>query len=86
MCVRQNFYSVPVRYAGRRIDVRLGAETVDAFDGKLLVASHDRLTGRGGESLILDHYLEVLRIKPGALPGATALARARASRCVQRRS
>jgi hypothetical protein len=27
----------------------------------------------------LDHYLEVLAIKPGALPGATALARARAS-------
>jgi hypothetical protein len=79
VCVRQNFYSVPVRYAGRRIDVRLGAETIDAFDGKLIVASHDRLVGRGGESLILDHYLEVLRIKPGALPGATALARARAS-------
>jgi hypothetical protein len=27
---------------------------------------------------VLDHYLEVLAIKPGALPGATALARARA--------
>jgi hypothetical protein len=79
VCVRQNFYSVPARYSGRRIDVRLGAETVDAFDGARLVASHDRLTGRAGESLVLDHYLEVFRIKPGALPGATALARARAS-------
>jgi hypothetical protein len=27
---------------------------------------------------VLDHYLEVFRIKPGAFPGATALARARA--------
>jgi hypothetical protein len=27
----------------------------------------------------LDHYLEVLRIKPGALPGSTALAQARES-------
>ena len=27
VCVRQCFYSVPVRYVGRRIDVRLGAET-----------------------------------------------------------
>ena len=26
ICVRQCFYSVPVRYAGRRIDVRLGAD------------------------------------------------------------
>ncbi len=29
--------------------------------------------------LSLDHYLEVLAHKPGALPGATALARARAA-------
>jgi hypothetical protein len=28
-------------------------------------------------TLVLDHYLEVLRRKPGALPGATALAQAR---------
>ena len=27
ICVRQSFYSVPVRYAGRRIDVRLGADS-----------------------------------------------------------
>jgi hypothetical protein len=29
--------------------------------------------------VLLDHYLEVLRIKPGALPGSTALAQARES-------
>ena len=29
--------------------------------------------------LTLDHYLEVLGYKPGALPGATALAQARAA-------
>jgi hypothetical protein len=40
---------------------------------------HERLTGRCGESLVLDHYLEVLAVKPGALLGATALARARSS-------
>ncbi len=28
----------------------------------------------------MDHYLEVLKTKPGGLPGATALAQARASR------
>jgi hypothetical protein len=31
------------------------------------------------EVLTLDHYLEVLRYKPGALPGATALAQARSA-------
>ena len=79
VCVRQSFYSVPVRYVGRRVDVRLGADAVEVFDGCQVLAVHDRLTSRGGESLILDHYLEVLTVKPGALPGATALARARAS-------
>ncbi|MEO8697578.1 MAG: hypothetical protein ABI658_29020 [Acidimicrobiales bacterium] len=34
---------------------------------------------KGDEVLALDHYLEVLAIKTGAFPGATALARARAS-------
>jgi len=31
VCVRQCFYSVPVRFAGGRIDVRLGAERVEAL-------------------------------------------------------
>jgi len=78
VCVRQCFYSVPVRFAGRRIDVRLGAETVEAFDGKSVVADHARAVAKGTEILVLDHYLEVFRIKPGAFPGATPLARARA--------
>ena len=34
---------------------------------------------KGSQTLILDHYLEVLVRKPGALPGATALAQARAA-------
>jgi transposase len=75
--VRQCFYSVPVRFAGRRIDVWLGAETIEAVDGRQVVASHARLVAKGSESLVLDHYLEVLIHKPGALPGSTALAQAR---------
>ncbi|WP_460359376.1 IS21 family transposase [Mycobacterium sp. ZZG] len=76
--VRQCFYSVPARYAGRRLPVRLAARGVEIYDGPRLVACHERAVGRYVEVLCLDHYLEVLATKPGALPGATALAQAKA--------
>jgi transposase len=79
VCVRQNYYSVPARYAGRRLPVRLSATTVEVLDGPQMVARHERAAGRYAEILVLDHYLEVLARKPGALPGAAALAQARAA-------
>jgi hypothetical protein len=79
VCVRQNYYSVPARYAGRRLPVRLSARAVEVMDGPQVVARHERAAGKYAEVLVLDHYLEVLKIKPGALPGATALAQARAA-------
>lgn len=79
ICVRQCYYSVPARYAGRRLDVRLGATSVVVLEGGAVVAQHTRSAHKGTEDLVLDHYLEVLTRKPGALAGATALVRARAA-------
>jgi transposase len=76
--VRQCFYSVPARYTGRRLAVRLSARTVEISDGGKVVARHERAVGKYVEVLALDHYLEVLKTKPGGLPGATALAQAKA--------
>jgi hypothetical protein len=59
--------------------VLLRASEVIAFDGRKEVARHERLTRKGAERLDLDHYLEILIRKPGALPGATALVQARES-------
>lgn len=78
VAVRGCLYSVPARYVGRRLDVRVGAEIIEALDGATVVAAHARGL-RGDEILVLDHYLEVLAIKTGAFPGSTALARARAA-------
>ena len=78
VAVRQCYYSVPARLSGRRVSVRLTASTVEVLDGPRVVARHERAAGRYLEVLALDHYLEVLKIKPGALPGATALAQAKA--------
>jgi hypothetical protein len=77
--VRTAKYSVPVRFIGRKVRVSLRATEIQVFDGRTLVAAHPRTVAWGGQCVQLDHYLEVLRIKPGALPGSTALSQARAS-------
>jgi transposase len=75
--VRQNRYSVPVALAGLRVGVRIGArEIVLGHDGRE-VARHERLHGRFGTSARLDHYLELLRRKPGALERSLPLAQER---------
>ena len=79
ICVRQSFYSVPVGLARRRIVVRLGASVLEALADGRVVARHARSLHKGTEDLVLDHYLEILLRKPGALPGSTALAQARAA-------
>jgi hypothetical protein len=75
--VRCCHYSVPARLIGRRVRVMVRASEVIVFDGRTEVARHDRATTKGESTLLLDHYLEVLLKKPGALPGATALVAAR---------
>ena len=77
--VRMARYFVPARLIGRRMRVSLRASELVVFDGRTVVARHTRVVARGGTSIVLDHYLEVLKTKPGALPGSTALAQARAS-------
>ncbi len=75
--VRQAKYSVPVRLIGRKLRVSLRASELVVFDGRQVVARHERVIERYGQSVQLDHYLEVLQHKPGALGGSTALAHAR---------
>jgi hypothetical protein len=77
--VRQARYSVPARLIGRRVRVLLGASDLQVSDGRLVVARHARSSRKFTDTLVLDHYLEVLACKPGALPGSTALAQARTS-------
>lgn len=79
VCVRQSFYSVPVGLARRRVVVRLGAQALEVIAEGRVVAAHARSLHKGTEDLVLDHYLEILVRKPGALPGSTALAQARAT-------
>ena len=77
--VRMVKYSIPARFIGRKVRVSLRASELVVFDGRTVVARHQRVVAKSGQSVQLDHYLEVLKTKPGALPGSTALARARES-------
>jgi hypothetical protein len=78
ICVRQSYYSVPARLAGKRVDVALGADWIAVRHDGGLVARHTRSLHKGTEDLQLDHYLEILIHRPGAFAGATALVAARA--------
>lgn len=75
--VRTNRYSVPVRLAHRRVECRVHAHRVEVLHEGRVVATHERLHGRHGERLELDHYLELLWHKPGALERSRPLRQAR---------
>ena len=62
-----------------RVRCAWGPGPVKVVDRGKVVAHHERSLHKGTEDLVLDHYLEILVRKPGALPGSTALAQARAS-------
>ena len=78
ICVRQAYYSVPCHLGRRKLRVRLGATGLEVLADGQVVARHRRSPCKKTETLVLDHYLEALTWKPGALAGATALAQARA--------
>lgn len=75
--LRTNGYSVPIRLVGRRVETRLSARRLEVVYGGRVVAEHERLQGSHGERLVLDHYLELLVHKPGALKRARPLRQAR---------
>jgi hypothetical protein len=61
------------------VQVRLGPRHLEVLDpvGGAIVAVHTRSLHKGTQDLLLDHYLEILTRKPGAMAGSAALARAR---------
>lgn len=70
--VRTNRYSVPLR-VGSRTQTRLLPAYVEVWYEQRCVARHERSFGRNQAVLNLEHYLDVLERKPGALAGSTPL-------------
>jgi len=70
--VRTNLYSVPAS-PGMTVEVRVGSSHVEIRDDGRLIATHERCYGHQQQVLELEHYLEVLERKPGALIGSKPL-------------
>jgi transposase len=78
-CVRvlTNFYSAPLP-AGATVTVKVYSAYVEIWHQAKCVARHERCYGRHQKVLELEHYLNALTRKPGALAGSTALEQCRA--------
>ena len=71
--VRTNLYSAPVD-VGRTVEVRLYPSCVEIWNEGRCLARHERCYERHQQVLDLEHYLDVLERKPGALIGSKPLA------------
>jgi transposase len=75
--VLTNFYSAPLP-VGSSVDVKVYSAYVEIWHHGRCVARHERCYERHQKVLELDHYLDTLLKKPGALAGSTALEQCRA--------
>lgn len=70
--VKTNAYSVPVP-AGTRVHTKLYPAHLEVWHEGRMVARHERCYRRRQQILDLEHYLDVLEHKPGALAGSKPL-------------
>lgn len=70
--VKLNWYSTPLA-PGMRAMVKVWPTQVEVLRDYECVARHQRCYGRGHQLLNLEHYLDVLERKPGAMAGSTPL-------------
>jgi transposase len=73
--VDKNRYSVPVSYVRTKARVEFSIDRVDIFYEGRRIASHARLFGNNKWQLDPQHYLELIRRKPGAFDSALVIRR-----------
>ena len=70
--VKTNAYSVPAR-PGTRVQAKLYPAHLEIWHDGRCIAHHERCYSRRQQILDLEHYLDVLEHKPGALAGSRPL-------------
>lgn len=74
--IDQSHYSVPDHLVNKLIRVKIYSTRIQCFYDENKVAEHQRLTGCHEWSLQLEHYINTLKKKPGALASSVALQQA----------
>jgi len=84
--VDKNHYSVPVSYTRLSVRVQLTIDRLEIFYEGKKIASHERLFGNNKWQLDPQHYLELIRRKPGAFDSALVIRQWRPSwpACLER--
>ena len=73
--IDKNRYSVPIRYAGLKVQVVAYVDHVDIFYGSQKIASHLCLYGNNKGQLDPFHYLELISQRPQAFEAARPIKR-----------
>ncbi|MBT6048703.1 MAG: IS21 family transposase [Candidatus Scalindua sp.] len=76
ICFANNRYSSPDHLVGKMIDVKIYAQKLELNYQGNKVGEHPRSYDRYSWTLCLDHYLDTLLVKPGALNYSAALKQA----------
>jgi hypothetical protein len=76
--VKGNWYSTPL-YPGSRVTARVWPAHIEVRRDGAFAARHERSYGHGRHILNLEHYLDVLEKKPGAMRSSTPLQQWRAA-------
>lgn len=74
ICVKNCHYSVPDNLVGKNVIVQLYSEKLKVYDSThKKIAEHERSYSMGSWTFDINHYIETLMKKPGALKGSIAL-------------
>jgi hypothetical protein len=70
--IRRNWYSTPSR-AGMTVRVNVLPQIIEVWEEDRCIAKHERCYDIGRQILNLEHYLDILERKPGALASSKPL-------------
>ena len=76
VCFANNRYSAPDHLVGKMVDIKIYAQKLELIYQGEKIGEHPRSYDRYSWTLCLDHYLNTLLVKPGALNYSAALKQA----------